>query len=129
LWAADHSGKAAELKSSGFPALYAQPLGKYVFDQWSDHTGKSMSGGGADARASVAFSSEDSAMGNAGDSDTWSEFTSSASFDLLAKYLALGDKLASEEINDKMFHEARPLGRGAFGAVFLVFKKVRSPPA
>ena len=33
------------------------------------------------------------------------------------------DKLAATKVSDKDFSESRALGRGAFGAVFLTFKK------
>ena len=37
--------------------------------------------------------------------------------------------LEGEKATHKQFEEGRALGRGAFGAVFLVFKKVCTPPS
>jgi len=58
----------------------------------------------------------------------WEEFKSAAAFEVMCKYAAYGDKLAKEPITVKQFEEIRPLGRGAFGAVFLVFKKDSAAP-
>ena len=73
---------------------------------------------------SVAYSEEGGVGASAEDAAVWEEFTASSTFELLAKYMALGEKLGKEDIAHKLFSEARPLGKGAFGAVFLVFKKV-----
>lgn len=125
-WADDAAvaKKAGELKELGQIALYSQSrLARYIMDGWASATGNSFDGA-SNNRGSVAFTAEDDAA-TAG-SGAFTEFTSSAAFELLAKYAALADKLSSEPIAHKLFHEMRPLGRGAFGAVFLVFKKVRA---
>ena len=117
------------LKAMGSVSLYTTSrLARYVMDGWAEATGKSFSsGGGASAaRASVAFTSAEENCSSG--SDAWDEFTGTAAFETLSKYTALADKLASEPTTHKLFAEARPLGRGAFGAVFLVFKKVRMLP-
>lgn len=93
-------------------------------DEYTSVTGKKFAAGGSSSKASVAFT-EDT---GSGDSLTgaWEEFCGTAAFQLMAKYMALADKLAKEPITHKQFAEQRPLGRGAFGAVFLVFKKART---
>ena len=105
------------------PSVLNSTLGKYIFNEWSDASGIAVGGGGGGGgRASVAFSSD--SIGSANDAAAWDGFKASAAFDLYAKYMALGDKLAAEKISHSLFAEARPLGKGAFGAVYLVFKKV-----
>ena len=116
------AAKTAELGSSSLPVLLSMELGKYVFDEWSKATGVSLGGDAGGGRQSVAFSAEEGmAQGNAA---AWISFKDSAAFQLMCKYLAYAEKLEKEPILHKQFMEARPLGRGAFGAVYLVFKKV-----
>jgi hypothetical protein len=112
--------KAAELKEKGMVNCYGTRLGRFVMDSWSAATGKKFSGNVG--RQSVSFTTEDGNVSTA----AWDEFTSSGAFELMAKYAALADTLASAPITDNLFETKRALGRGAFGAVFLTFKKVRS---
>ena len=50
-------------------------------------------------------------------------FKASAGFKTLCKYTAANKVLAKEKPTAKLFEEMRPLGKGAFGAVFLTFSK------
>jgi len=56
------------------------------------------------------------------------EFKESSALEVLAKYLVAGKKSYAEPVNHKLFEEMRPLGKGAFGAVFLTFKKETGAP-
>lgn len=48
--------------------------------------------------------------------------------DVMAKYLICADKTYAEPVTAKAFEEMRPLGKGAFGAVFLTFRKDTGAP-
>ena len=103
--------KQSEIKSNGEAATYNTRLGKYLMDEWS---------------TSARGATFDKFSGSS--SDAWDTFTTSTTFKLLAKYAALGDKVSKEPATNKQFVEARALGRGAFGVVFLVFKKDTGAP-
>ena len=103
--------KQSEIKSNGEEATYNTRLGKYLMDEWS---------------TSARGATFDKFSGSS--SDAWDAFTTSTTFKLLAKYAALGDKVSKEPATNKQFVEARALGRGAFGVVFLVFKKDTGAP-
>lgn len=47
---------------------------------------------------------------------------------VMAKYKVLMEKVAADSVGKAQFEEVRPLGKGAFGAVFLTFKKDTGAP-
>jgi len=58
-----------------------------------------------------------------GPADTGFEsFKQSPEFSVLCKHLCLKDNNSKLEVTEGLFYETRPLGRGAFGCVFLVFR-------
>ena len=92
--------KRKALAEAGEASAYGTDLGRYVMDIW--------------ARAAGMRWPSDA---------VWTAFVESKAFDLFAKYEALADSTAGVPAVHKQFSEARALGRGAFGVVFLVFKK------
>ena len=107
----------AELKAKGLSGMMDIRLAKHIAREWSQATGNNL--GLGNLRMSSASYEDDAADG----ATNFTEFAGSGAFDLLAKYAALGKKLGSAKVEHSQFFEARALGRGAFGAVFLVFKK------
>lgn len=99
------------------------PLGKYVLKAWANNEGRNLTL--ARRRSSVGEKVDNHSIEPTEDGvkAAWDDFKASAEFGVLCKYLALSDSLQAEAPNLKQFHEARPLGKGAFGAVFLTFKK------
>lgn len=93
--------KCAALETGGEHALFQTSLGRYIMTEWALSAGM------------PAFPNQ----------QAWEGFVKSAAFQLLAKYRALTDQVAAQSVTHKMFAETRPLGRGAFGVVFLTFKK------
>ena len=91
---------AAELEAKkgavGVGVLKSE-LGQYVVNQWADATGSA--------------------------ADNFDEFRNSAQFVTLCKYLCLRDTTRQSPVTASLWEEQRPLGRGSFGAIFLVFKK------
>jgi len=105
----ESDAKKAEFSGmSGWDCYSSGELCKGVIKMWGKDKGLALTKEGVDAK--------------------WDEFKASKAMDVLAKYAALGDKLAKEPVTVKLFEEVRPLGRGAFGAVFLVFKKDTGAP-
>ena len=118
------SGKASQLRALGPEALSKLRFGAWVMSEYEAATGKSLSAVGAPGAARMSVATVPEVDGGAPTSSAaWDEFTETAAFQLMAKYMAYADKLKAEPVTHKQFHEARPLGKGAFGAVFLVFKK------
>ena len=52
----------------------------------------------------------------------WGNFTVSMEFQSMCKCMCLQDTTCKGKCTESLFYEMRPLGKGAFGAVFLVFK-------
>jgi len=111
------AAKRQELKAAKPADAFAQPLCRFLVEAWAARNGVSLSGAEPSSRAAAAGPSE------AGLSARWGAFCESREFAVLAKYKCLEDCVASRPVAESMFHDMRPLGKGAFGHVSLVFKK------
>lgn len=127
------AAKKTELTgASAVLPLYQTPLGRYVINNWAAANGVQL---GSERRASVQRKSisGDASLAYSGSAPSeaslkshWEVFSASPQMDIWAKYLTLYDNTPSVGPGD--FHDMRPLGRGAFGAVSLVFKKDTGVP-
>eukprot|EP00308_Calcidiscus_leptoporus_P026852 CAMPEP_0119371966 /NCGR_PEP_ID=MMETSP1334-20130426/18035_1 /TAXON_ID=127549 /ORGANISM="Calcidiscus leptoporus, Strain RCC1130" /LENGTH=124 /DNA_ID=CAMNT_0007389345 /DNA_START=188 /DNA_END=559 /DNA_ORIENTATION=+ len=94
---------AIEAKKASLTAdIVHSELGKYLVSKWAASSG--------------------------GSTSDFNSFRQSVEFSVLAKYLTLKDATFAAPVKEALFHEARALGRGAFGAVFLSFKKDTGSP-
>merc|ERR1719230_1578804 len=100
-WQAEIDAKKAEFSAMSMADIHKMRLGKNIAHQWAEDTGGD-------------------AMSDA--------FKTSPAIDALAKYYVCCDKVHAEPVSGKQFEELRPLGKGAFGAVFLTFKKDTGAP-
>ena len=106
----------------GGMAVLGTKLGKFVMVEWAKGSGRDLSQ--ARRRSSATGKSgTPNPPTEAGVNANWEDFKADPAFEVLAKYLALADELARAEPGIKQFEELRPLGKGAFGAVYLTFKK------
>ena len=104
--------------------VVAMPLGKWVLKAWANKESRNLTlERRRSSTAGERVDNHDIEPTEAGVNAAFPDFKGSEEFTLLCKYLALMDSLKAEAPSAKQFHEARPLGKGAFGAVFLVFKK------
>jgi len=121
--------KKASVSGGDKMSVYNNPLGKYLLEHFAVARGYNLANASTGRRASSAALADGDAAYTGGPptADTmasyWDEFTAATHFTVYCKYLGLVDATKSETITPKMFEEMRPLGKGAFGAVFLVFKK------
>jgi len=118
--------KVAEIKGGDPMAVWNNPLGKYLLEHFATQRSYNL----ANASAGQTPPSADGDGGYKGGAPTadslksyWDEFGSAPHISVFAKYVGLAAATKQEAITPKMFEEMRPLGKGAFGAVFLVFKK------
>jgi len=111
---------------SGWECYQDSDLTKAVIKAWAKSKGYDLSL--SRRKSAVGMDGPKAAPTAEGINANWDEFKGSPAMDVLAKYSAYGDKLAKEGVNVKQFEEIRPLGRGAFGAVWLVFKKDTGAP-
>lgn len=111
-----------KIVNAGPEACLKSPLGLWVLQAWAKKLNVSLSDG---RRASSAGAFDETKLPTkAGVEANWDKFKDSAAMNVLAKWTAYGETtLKAEKISGKHFEEMRPLGKGAFGAVFLVFKK------
>jgi len=112
----------SKLVADGPEACLKSPLGRWILQAWARKLNVSLSDG---RRASSAGAyDEKKPPTDAGVKANWDKFIESSAMDILARYTAYGETtLKNKKIGPKEFEEMRPLGKGAFGAVFLVFKK------
>jgi len=109
-WQPEIDAKAGELAGMDAKTAYALTLVKLVFNEWCRDQG-------IEDRTEAKFI------------EKFEEFkTVGSHWGLLPKYLICADKTAGEDPSAKLFEEMRPLGKGAFGAVFLVFSKQTAQP-
>jgi len=109
-------------------AVYSEnKCNKYCIEEWGKAKGFDLSAGRRRSSAGGAGGPAKAAT-ETGVNANWEDFKASDAFTIMCNYNALADKLDKEKVDKKMFEEVRPLGRGAFGAVFLVFKKDTGMP-
>jgi len=102
-WAAmqaDIDAKKAELEGKSMADLQSDVLGKNIIAEWATVNGTA----------------------------TTDEAFKATHLEVLAKYMVLRAHKKAETPSGKLFEEMRPLGKGAFGAVFLVFNKTSGAP-
>ena len=121
--ALDIEGKKAAVGGMAPMEVIAMPLGKFCMKEWANTEGVDLSMDRRRSSVSAKVDNKTIEPTEKGVTFHFEAFKASPAFEVLCKYLALADSLGSEPPNAKQFHEARPLGKGAFGAVFLVFKK------
>jgi len=117
-------------KSKDPMTVFNSPIGKKCMVAWSEATGTSLSStrrkstrraSGSELRkASITPPSAEALAVH------WPTFTESKEYEIYCKYMFVASKKVNP--NKEMFHEMRALGKGAFGAVFLVFKKDSGHP-
>jgi len=111
-------------------ATYSGELGKFLWNAYATERGIDLSKSGMPT--AVTGSAEATYTGGAPTEDTlgsyWDDFSASKFFDLYCKYMCLQEATAAAPITPKLWEEMRALGKGAFGAVFLVFKKDTAAP-
>lgn len=111
---------------SGWEVFGTNQLTKWCVKEWAKAEGYDLSQGRRRSNAGAAAAPTPPT--EAGVNANWADFKSSSAFEVICKYMALGDRLVKEKPEKKLFEEMRPLGRGAFGAVWLVFKKDTGKP-
>lgn len=108
-WQSEIDEKAGELAGKDAKTAYEIKLVKLMYDEWCrDQEMKD--------RTEATFV------------QNFENFKAATHWGLIPKYLVAADKTAAEEVSANMFEEMRPLGKGAFGAVFLVFNKQTAQP-
>lgn len=109
-WQAEIDAKKAELDGMGAEAAYSIRLIELLYNEWCRDQG-------IKERTLATFK------------QNFEQFkTTGNHWGLAPKYLICADKIALETPSAKAFEEMRPLGKGAFGAVFLVFNKATAQP-
>jgi len=104
-WQGEIDAKKAELDGVGAEAAYGITLVKLLYNEWCRDQG-------IKERTLATFK------------DNFEQFkTVGSHWSLAPKYLICADKMSTEVPSGKLFEEMRPLGKGAFGAVFLTFNK------
>jgi len=110
-------------------AVWNSPLGMYLLQHYATQRSYNLATASSGRRASSAALASADAVYSGGPPTAetlgsyWEEFTATVHFTTYCKYMCLQETTAAEPITPKLFEEMRPLGKGAFGAVFLVFKK------
>ena len=107
-------------------ACFQTELGMYCITEWANTQGIDISMGRR--KSSLSGNEQKTPPTEAGVEANWEGFKTSPAFDVMCKYMALADEVAAQTPNQKLFEEVRPLGRGAFGAVWLAFKKDTGAP-
>jgi len=97
----------SKVVSDGPAACLASDLGRWILQKWAQ-------------KMSIDLGSPPTA---AAVQANWDTFCNAPACDVLARWMAYSNTLKEKTIDAKAFMEMRPLGKGAFGAVFLVFKK------
>jgi len=127
-WQADIDAKKAELSAmEGWDCYSKHRMVKNCVIAWAK-------AGNVD----LSLARRRSSAGQAGDGDkppteggvkaNWDDFKASSAMDICCKYIVAADKVYAEPVSPKQFEEMRALGKGAFGAVFLTFKKDTGAP-
>jgi len=121
-WQAEIDAKAAEIDAMEPLAAYEIGLVSKLFKEWGRYNNMDLSLGRRKSSAGTPDSvfkppTPDGIKAN------WGDFKVSQHYSQIAKYLICADKIAGVPTTAKDFEEMRPLGKGAFGAVFLTFKK------
>jgi len=118
----------AEIGGKGVMEIYNTKLGNYCLREWAAASSVDLSAARRRSSAGTVENARSIEPTEAGLTANWEAFKSSPAFEVLCKYLAYKKTILSESVNAKLFYESRPLGRGAFGAVFLTFKKDSGQP-
>jgi len=130
--AATLQAKKADVSAGSGMTVYGSPLGRYLFRYFANERGYDLSKPKPGAAPPALSDGAVPYTGGVPTDETmppyWEEFKTSKFIDLYCKYMCLKETTAREPIVPKMFEEMRPLGKGAFGAVFLVFKKDTGMP-
>lgn len=121
--------KKDALGAGGKLDMWKNPLGKYLLQHFATQRSYDLSKASSGRRASSAALMDAEAPYSGGEpteetlGSYWEEVKKSKHFHTYAQYTTLKENTKAEPIGPKLFEEMRPLGKGAFGAVFLVFKK------
>ena len=118
--------KAKYESGKGWDCFQSSELAKYCITEWANTQGIDISMGRR--KSSLAGNEQKTPPTEAGVEANWDGFKASPAFEVMCKYMALGEDVAAQNPTQKMFEEVRPLGRGAFGAVWLAFKKDTGAP-
>ena len=113
---------------------FQQPLCRFLMEAWAETSRVSLVTAADRRTSSTQLGSRLGARNagpvvhaeaptEAGVTARWPAFCESREFALLARYKCLEDSTLAEPVGEKTFHDMRPLGKGAFGLVSLVFKK------
>jgi len=125
--------KKSALNGSAVALYEDSPLTKYLMQHWAVTTGVDLGDAGA-TPSEPNVTNGDFVYRGAAPTDAswgalWPKFTETEQYTLLCKYKCAYDTTASGELSNSLFYDQeRPLGRGAFGAVWLVFKRDSGVP-
>jgi len=115
--------KKAELGAKGVMEVYNTTLGNFCIREWAAASSVDLSAARRRSSAGTVENARSIEPTEAGLTANWDAFKASPAFDVLCKYSGYKATVLKTPVNDKIFYSSRPLGRGAFGAVFLYFKK------
>jgi len=128
------AAKRAVLKEAKPWDEFQQPLCRYIMEVWAVNSKCSLANAEERRTTEVSSTIRPNAPASSvhacleaptklGVMARWAAFCDSPEFGVLAKYKCLEDTTLAEPTTDATFHDMRPLGKGAFGVVSLVFKK------
>jgi len=120
--------KKASIGGGSAMDCFGSELGKYCITTWANSSGIDLSQARRKSSLGPGTEVQKSPPTAAGVEANWEGFKASPAFEVLCKYAALGEAIKSETPHAKQFEEVRALGRGAFGAVWLAFKKDTGAP-
>ena len=119
--------KEAFSAGTGWACYSSSGLAAYCMIEWANKEGIDISMGRR--KSSLEGAGEQKAPPTeAGVNANFEGFKTSPAMDVLCKYAAYCEVVTKETPTQKMFEEVRALGRGAFGAVWLSFKKDTGAP-
>lgn len=121
------AAKAEQVKAQDGWDVYSTALGQYCMSTWAETQKVRLDSTQVRRKSSLGMQSAkapDETGPITADSirTHWGNFTVSMEFQSMCKYMCLQDTTCKGKCTESLFYEMRPLGKGAFGAVFLVFK-------